>query len=63
MRVYKEIGHVVFDDNNINNFTNGIAKCVREAQDKNMQVEIQYSNCATKGKFVFSALILAYTEE
>lgn len=63
MRVYKEIANISYDAFNSQKFTSGIAKYLKEYQDKNMEVEIQYSTCIENNTVIYSALILAYTEE
>lgn len=40
-----------------------VAHQVNEYQNKNMQIEIQYSTCANEETVIYSALILGYTEE
>lgn len=62
MKVYKEITHLVFGDD-ICGFFDEIASYVQKIQDKDMEVEIQYSTCVTDNLINYSALILAYTEE
>lgn len=63
MKVYKEIANISYDAFNSQKFTSEIAKYLKKYQDKNMEVEIQYSTCIENNTVIYSALILAYTEE
>lgn len=65
MRKYKVVNHVAFDHNSNKDLElqNSIAKIIENNQDNGYQSEIQYSTCATNNTVVYSALILAYTEE
>lgn len=65
MKVYKNVYHVAFDhrNNTENKFKIAIAEAILENQENGYQSEIQYSTCADSGTVVYSALILAYTEE
>lgn len=63
MKVYKEIANVSYDGFNSQKFISEIAKYLKKYQDENMEVEIQYSTCIENNTVIYSALILAYTEE
>lgn len=63
MKVYKEIANVSISADQSRNFAFDVAKKIENFQNKNMQVEIQYSTCMENSTVVYSALILAYTEE
>lgn len=65
MKVYKRVNHVAFDHVNNNNteLQKAIANIIDEHQNNGYQAEVQYSTCATNNIIVYSALILAYTEE
>lgn len=65
MKVYKRVNHVAFDHVNDKNteFQKAIANIIEEHQSNGYQSEVQYSTCATNNTVVYSALILAYTEE
>lgn len=63
MKVYKEIANISYDAFNSQKFASEIAKYLKKYQDKNMEVEIQYSTCIENNTVIYSALILAYTEE
>ena len=65
MKVYKNVVHVSFDhrSNVDNNFKISIAEAIKENQEDGYQSEVQYSTCADSGTVIYSALILAYTEE
>lgn len=63
MRVYKEFAHVSYDNEKMDKFIDEVTKHVSQMQNKNMEVEIKYTTCATNNTFVFSALILGFTEE
>lgn len=63
MKVYKEITHLIFSDDNSCEFTDEIANYVQKIQDKDMEAEIQYATCVTNNQITYSALILAYMEE
>lgn len=65
MKVYKGISHVtiVYDNDNQYKFTEVVSQQIINNQDKGWQSEIQYTTCSSNGSIVYSALILAYTEE
>lgn len=65
MKVYKRINHVAFDhvNNKDTELQKAIANIIDEYQSNGYQSEVQYSVCATNNTVVYSALILAYTEE
>ena len=65
MKVYKNVVHVAFDhqSNVDNNFQILIAEAIKENQKDGYQSEIQYSTCSYSNTVIYSALILAYTEE
>lgn len=66
MKVYKETAHISYNsqvDNDGSIFYNELTKIIDIMQSKNLQIEVQYSTCADSGTVVYSALILAYTEE
>lgn len=61
MKVYKEINHIY--DESSRNFQQQVNLVIENNQENGYQSEIQYSSCASKCSFRYSALILAYTEE
>lgn len=66
MKVYKETAHISYNsqaDNDGALFYNELNKIIEAMQSKKYQIEIQYKTCATNNIIVYSALILAYTEE
>ena len=63
MKKYQSIAVVNLNINSSENFSNEVGKLIQKYQNKNMQVEIQYSTCIEGGSLINSALILAYTEE
>lgn len=65
MKVYKRVNHVAFDhvSNKNTELKKAIANIIDEYQSNGYQSEVQYSTCATNNIIVYSALILAYTEE
>lgn len=65
MKIYKVVNHVAFDHVNNNNteLQKAVANIIEKHQNNGYQSEIQYSTCATNNTVVYSALILAYTEE
>lgn len=65
MKVYKVVDHIAFDhisDGNME-LSKTVADVIERNQAKGYQLEVQYSTCATNNTVVYSALILAYTEE
>lgn len=65
MKVYKGVSHVtiVHDNDNKYKFTEAVSQQIMKNQDKGWQNEVQYTTCISNGSVVYSALILAYTEE
>ena len=66
MKVYKETAHISYNsqvDNDGSIFYNELTKIIDNMQSKKYQVEIQYKTCCSNNTIVYSALILAYTEE
>ena len=65
MKVYKSVAHISFDhiSNIENKFQIGVVNEIRENQKNGYESEVQYSTCATENSVIYSALILAYTEE
>lgn len=65
MRVYQNVNHITRDYKSNKNgaFNRLIAQTIEDNQKNGWFSEVQYSTCATEGVLVFSALILAYTEE
>ena len=65
MKVYKRVNHVAFDhvNNKGTELQKAIANIIEEYQSNGYQSEVQYSTCATNNTVIYSALILAYTEE
>lgn len=65
MKNYKSMIHIAIDhrSNIDNNFQKSVAKAIEENQNNGYQSEVQYSTCASNGSVVYSALVLAYTEE
>lgn len=66
MKVYKETAHISYNsqvDNDGSIFYNELTKIIDNMQSNKHQVEVQYSTSSTNGIIIYSALILAYTEE
>lgn len=65
MRNYKSITHVALDhkSNVYDDSQKAIGGYIEQNQNNGYQSEVQYSTCASNGSVVYSALILAYTEE
>lgn len=66
MKVYKSTAHISYNSQNDNDrsiFYNELNKIINNMQNDKYQVEIQYSTCFSNNVIVYSALILAYTEE
>lgn len=65
MKKYQKVTQVSFDHvtDNCCKTQDAIAKAIGRYQEQGFQVEVQYSTCATSDTVVYSALILAYTEE
>lgn len=65
MKNYKSMIHIAIDhrSNIDNDFQKSVAKAIEENQNNGYQSEVQYSICASNGSVVYSALVLAYTEE
>ena len=66
MKVYKETAHISYNsqvDNDGSIFYNELTKIINNMQSNKHQVEVQYSACSANGIIIYSALILAYTEE
>lgn len=63
MKVYKSISWVVNNHYKEVDMSEKIGKYINEYQNKGWEVEIQYSSCANNNNIIYSALILAYTEE
>lgn len=65
MKNYKSIAHVAIDhkSNIHDDFQKSIGEYIEQNQNNGYQSEVQYSTCAIGGSVVYSALILAYTEE
>lgn len=65
MKVYQNVNHIArgYESNKDGAFNRLIAQTIEDNQKKGWVSEVQYSTCASKGTLVFSALILAYTEE
>ena len=65
MKVYKAVNHVGFDHrtNLGSKLQKSIADIIEQNQNNGLQSKVQYSTCATNDTVVYSALILAYTEE
>lgn len=61
MKVYKETAHISYDSQT--NFYNELTKIINNMQSNKYQVEVQYNTCCTNCIIIYSALILAYTEE
>lgn len=65
MKIYKRANHIAFDyiTNNSEKLQKAVASIIEEHQSNGYQSEVQYSTCATNNTVIYSALILAYTEE
>lgn len=66
MKIYKETAHISYNsqvDNDGSIFYNELNKIINNMQSNNCQVEVQYNTCSANGIIIYSALILAYTEE
>ena len=65
MKNYKSMIHIAIDhrSNIDNDFQKSVAKAIEQNQNNGLQSKVQYSTCATNDTVVYSALILAYTEE
>lgn len=65
MKNYKSMIHIAIDhrSNVDNDFQKAIGEYIEQNQNNGYQSEVQYSTCASNGSVVYSALILAYTEE
>lgn len=66
MKIYKETAHISYNsqaDNDGGIFYNELTKIINNMQSNKYQVEVQYNTCCTNGIVIYSALILAYTEE
>lgn len=64
MKKYARVYHVVSSINNSQDFNDKIRQDIQEAQDIGYQVDVQYQTSVIKDKnIIYSALILAYTEE
>lgn len=66
MKVYKETAHISYNsqvDNDGSIFYNKLTEIINTMQSKNLQIEVQYTTCSANNVIVYSALILAYTEE
>ena len=64
-RIYHACGHIYQEHNSPSEkyFTKAILDLIAEDQAKGYEVEVQYSTTNVGNQVVFSALILAYTEE
>ena len=63
MKVYKGVSFVSCSNYRDEDIYKKIVKCINQYQENGYQVEVQYSICANNNNIVYSALILAYTEE
>lgn len=64
-KVYQAVSHIAFtyEAGEEFQFRDEVAKQIKENQKSGWLSEVQYSSTASGGSIVFSALILAYTEE
>lgn len=64
-RIYHGCGHVYQGHTSPSEkeFTKAVLDMIAEDQAKNYEVEVQYSTTNVGNQVIFSALILAYTEE
>ena len=66
MKVYKETAHISYNsqvDNDGTIFYNELTKIINDMQNNKHRVEVQYNTYSANGIVIYSALILAYTEE
>ena len=63
MKTYKSVSWVSCSHYNDADMSEKIGKYINQYQESGYQVEVQYSSCANNNNIVYSALILAYTEE
>lgn len=64
-RIYHGCGHVYqgHTSSSEKEFTEAVLDIIAEDQEKGYEVEVQYSTTNIGKQVIFSALILAYTEE
>lgn len=63
MKIYREVANLSISADQSKKFAIEVAKAIESFRNKNMQIEVQYSTCIENSTVVYSALILAYTEE
>ena len=63
MKTYKSVSWVSCSYYRDEDIYKKIVKYINQYQESGYQVEVQYSSCANNNNIVYSALILAYTEE
>lgn len=61
MKVYKEIA--LSSTQNYGSLVDMVRDNINNFQSQGLQVEVQYSSCTADCYIIYSALILAYTEE